>query len=108
MFYGCVDGAWQTFAWWIIGTLSNDPLVLSIYSAFYKVFGAAGAAIVFSLDNKKTPYQDMFGSYWGLISGGMVLVLIIIVKRVSDTTETADNSFVGHHTQEEVLEKPEV
>lgn len=108
VFYGCVDGAWQTFAWWIIGSLSNDPLVLSIYSAFYKVFGAAGAAIVFSLDNKKTPYQDMFGSYWGLISGSMVLVLFIIVKRVSDTTETPDNSFAGNHTQEEVLEKPEV
>jgi len=92
VFYGCIDGAWQTFAWWIIGTLSNDPLVLSIYSAFYKVFSAAGAAVVFSLDNRETPYSAMFGSYWGLISGSMVLVLVIIIKRVTDTTETVENT----------------
>ena len=84
-FYGAVDGAWQTFAWWIMGTLSNDPLVLSIYSAFYKVFGAMGAAIVFSLDVHEISYQAMFGSYWGLLAGSMVLVLILIFKRVEDT-----------------------
>lgn len=84
-FYGAVDGAWQTFAWWIMGTLSNDPLVLSIYSAFYKVFGAMGAAIVFSLDVRETSYQAMFGSYWGLLSGSLVLVLVLIYKRVEDT-----------------------
>lgn len=27
-FYGCVDGAWQTFAWWMMGALSNDPVIL--------------------------------------------------------------------------------
>ncbi|KAJ5623639.1 hypothetical protein N7490_012244 [Penicillium lividum] len=70
-FYGAVDGAWQTFAWWIMGALSNDPLVLSIYSAFYKVFGAMAAAIVFSMDAHKVSYQAMFGSYWGLLSGSM-------------------------------------
>jgi hypothetical protein len=61
--------------------------VLSIYSAFYKVFNAADAAVVLSLDNKGTLYQNMFGSYWGLITGSTVLVLIIIVKRVSGSTE---------------------
>jgi hypothetical protein len=84
-FYGAVDGAWQTFAWWIMGALSNDPLVLSIYSAFYKVFGAMGAAIVFNLDVRETSYQAMFGSYWGLLSGSLVLVLVLIYKRVEDT-----------------------
>jgi len=39
-FYGAVGGAWQTLAWWIMGTLSHDPLVLSIYSAFYKRHGS--------------------------------------------------------------------
>ncbi|KAJ5730686.1 uncharacterized protein N7483_005194 [Penicillium malachiteum] len=86
-FYGAVDGAWQTFAWWIMGALSNDPLVLSIYSAFYKVFGAMGAAIVFSLDVRGISYQAMFGSYWGLLAGSMVFVLVLIFKRVEDTLE---------------------
>jgi hypothetical protein len=86
VFYGCVDGAWQTFAWWIAGTLSNDPLVLSIYSSFYKVFGAMGAAIVFSLDVHGISYQGMFGSYWGLLAGSMLFVLVLIYKRVQDTS----------------------
>jgi len=91
-FYGAVDGAWQTFAWWIMGTLSNDPLVLSIYSAFYKVFGAMGAAIVFSLDVHEISYQAIFGSYWGLLAGSMVLVLVLIFKRVEDTLVTTADS----------------
>ena len=90
MFYGAVDGAWQTFAWWIIGTLSNDPLVLSMYSAFYKVFGAMGAAIVFNLDVRHISYQAMFGSYWGLLAGSMVMVLGLIYKRVQDTSTLED------------------
>lgn len=85
MFYGAVDGAWQTFAWWVMGALSNDPLVLSIYSAFYKVFGAMGAAIVFNLDVRQISYQAMFGSYWGLLAGSMLFVLVLIYKRVEDT-----------------------
>lgn len=92
VFYGCVDGAWQKFVWWIMEALSNDPLILFICSAFYKVFGAAGVAIIFSLDNYGAPYQSMFGSYWGLISGSMILVLIIIIKRFTDSTERADDS----------------
>lgn len=86
VFYGCVDGAWQSFAWWIAGCLSNDPLVLSIYSAFYKVFGAMGAAIVFNLDVREISYQAMFGSYWGLLAGSMIFILVLILKRVEDTT----------------------
>lgn len=86
VFYGCVDGAWQSFAWWICGSLSNDPVVLSIYAAFYKVFGAAGAAIVFNLDVREVSYQAMFGSYWGLLSGSMLFILVLIYKRVQDNT----------------------
>lgn len=94
MFYGAVDGAWQTFAWWIMGTLSNDPLVLSMYSAFYKVFGAMGAAIVFNLDVRKVSYQAMFGSYWGLLAGSMVVVLVLVYKRVEDTLYVSGESQV--------------
>lgn len=90
-FYGAVDGAWQTFAWWIMGALSNDPLVLSIYAAFYKVFSAMGAAIVFNLDVRGVSYQAMFGSYWGMLAGSMVLVLVLIYKRVEDTLSVTEN-----------------
>ena len=60
---------------------------------------------MFSLDNKKTLYSAMFGSYWELLSGSMVCFLVLIIKRVKDTTETADIAFLGHHTQDVALEE---
>jgi hypothetical protein len=89
-------------AWWVLGALSNDPLVLSIYAAIYKVFGAAGAAIVFHLDNLETPYSAMFGSYWGLLSGSMICVLVLIVRRVNDSTETAEKGFESEVQEQEI------
>lgn len=72
-----------------MGCLSNDPLVLSMYAAFYKVFGAAGASIVFNLDSQKKPYVDMFGSYWGLTAGSLVILLPLVVMRVTNQTSVA-------------------
>lgn len=69
-----------------MGTLSNDPLVLSMYGAFYKVFGAAGSAIVASLDYRRTSYVAMFGSYWGLTAGSLIVLLPLVVKRVTNTS----------------------
>jgi hypothetical protein len=47
----------------------------------------------------------MYGCYWGLRSGSIVCVLVLIVKRVNDNTETADNAFLGQHTQEVALKE---
>jgi hypothetical protein len=48
---------------------------------------------VFRLDNLETPYSAMFGSYWGLLSGSTIFVLVLIVRRVNDSMETAENGF---------------
>ncbi|KAH8901532.1 MFS general substrate transporter [Thozetella sp. PMI_491] len=90
-FYGFIDGAWQCYAYWIMGTLSNDPLILSMYGAFYKVFGAVGSAIVASLDAQKKSYVDMFGSYWGLTAGAMIIMLPLVLKRVTNTSIVVEN-----------------
>ena len=73
-----------------MGTLSNDPLVLSMYGAFYKVFGAAGSAIVAALDEQKKSYVTMFGSYWGLTAGSLVILLPLVLKRVTNTSHTTE------------------
>jgi len=36
-FYGVLDAAWQTYAYWIMGALSNDPRKLAYFAGFYKV-----------------------------------------------------------------------
>ncbi|KAK5229295.1 hypothetical protein LTR47_007897 [Exophiala xenobiotica] len=94
-FYGFLDGAWQCYAYWIMGTLSNDPLVLSMYGAFYKVFGAAGSAIVASLDEQKKSYITMFGSYWGLTAGSLLVLLPLVLKRVTNTSMIVEAASSG-------------
>lgn len=36
-FYGFLDAAWQTYAYWLMGALSNDPRKLAYFAGFYKV-----------------------------------------------------------------------
>lgn len=81
-----------------MGTLSNDPLVLSMYGAFYKVFGATGNAIVSALDADKKSFVSMFASYWGLTSGSLLILLPLVLKRVTNTSmseEIQQAKFVG-------------
>lgn len=35
--YGFLDAAWQTYAYWLMGALSNDPRKLAYFAGFYKV-----------------------------------------------------------------------
>ena len=37
LFYGFLDAAWQTYAYWLMGALSNDPHKLAYFAGFYKV-----------------------------------------------------------------------
>jgi hypothetical protein len=38
LFYGFLDSVWQTYAYWLMGALSNDPRKLAYFAGFYKVF----------------------------------------------------------------------
>ena len=75
-----------------MGTLSNDPLVLSMYGAFFKVFGAIGNAIVASLDADKKPYVTMFASYWGLTAGSLLVLLPLVLLRVTNTSIVSESA----------------
>lgn len=37
MCYGFLDATWQTYAYWIMGTLSNEPRKLAYFAGYYKV-----------------------------------------------------------------------
>ena len=58
---------------------------------------------MFRLDNLETPYSAMFGSYWGLHSGSMLCVLVLIVSRVNDSTETGEKGFKSEVQAQEKL-----
>lgn len=83
--YGGLNGLWNMYALWLLGALSNDPVVLSMYCSFQKFCGALGSVAVTVLDMKKTSFIGMFASYWGL-SAGSLLVLVPLILKVEETS----------------------
>ncbi|KAI5810151.1 major facilitator superfamily domain-containing protein [Peziza echinospora] len=97
LFYGFLDAMWQTYAYWLMGALSNDPRKLAYFAGFYKGIQSAGAAVVWRLDATGHSFDSLFGSSWGLCVAGMLFALPVIYLKVQDT-ELTDADFVteGH------------
>ncbi|KAJ1987639.1 hypothetical protein EDC05_005733 [Coemansia umbellata] len=53
-FMGAIDAYYQSFAYWIIGTMTNRPQMLARYAGFYKEIQsmAMGAVVAWQLDAK--------------------------------------------------------
>jgi hypothetical protein len=34
IFYGLLDSMWQTYAYWLMGAMSNDPAKLAVFTGF--------------------------------------------------------------------------
>ncbi|EGG13250.1 major facilitator superfamily transporter [Melampsora larici-populina 98AG31] len=82
--YGISDAVWQTFAYWLIGALSNDPRDLSSFVGFYKGIQSAGAAVVFRIDANKASYHAIFISSWAVLALGLLGVLPILIMRIQN------------------------
>jgi hypothetical protein len=86
-FYGFQDGVFQAFAFWIIGTLSNDPYILSTYSGLYKTFASVGAAVAFGMDAKGVSYMRMWGSNFAVLMFGCLCLGPLVLYRVKNTSK---------------------
>lgn len=84
---------WQTYAYWLMGALSNDPRKLAYFAGFYKGIQSAGAAVVWRMDATGASFDALFGSSWGLCAAGMLCALPVIYLRVQDTG-LSEESFV--------------
>ena len=85
IFYGLLDSAWQTYAYWLMGTLSNDPRKLAYFAGFYKSIQSAGAAVIWRVDALKAPFAAIFGSSWGLCAAGLVIGLPVVWMKIKQT-----------------------
>lgn len=68
--YGITDSLVQTFAYWIMGSLSNDPRVLARYAGVYKLFQSAGAAVSFAVSSIGTAFNIQLGLVFGFLLFG--------------------------------------
>ena len=57
MYCGLADSLVQTYAYWIIGAISNDPKQLSMYVGYYKGVQSFGAALSWIIEAQGTSYR---------------------------------------------------
>jgi hypothetical protein len=57
VYCGLADSLVQTYAYWIIGSISNNPRELSMYVGYYKGVQSFGAALSWIIEAKGTSYR---------------------------------------------------
>jgi len=96
--FGLTDSMWQSYAYWVMGAMSNDVNKLAYLTGFYKGIQSAGAAIVWRLDALKVSYVRMYASSFGLLGAGLLIMLPMIYLRVHEHT-TADEEDIAHYDE---------
>jgi len=84
MFYGITDSMWQTYAYWIMGMLADDPGDLAPLVGFYKGIQSAGAAVIYRLDSSEASYHAIFISSWGLLALGLLCLIPVLLLRIKN------------------------
>lgn len=84
MLYGFTDAMYQSYLYWLMGAMSNDPSILSRYAGFYKALQSAGAAISFGLDAADIPLKWECLVSWILVMVSFPFMLMVAVK-IPDT-----------------------
>ncbi|CAE6438149.1 unnamed protein product [Rhizoctonia solani] len=108
IFCGLLDAMWQTYLYWMMGAMSNDPAKLAIFTGFYKSIQSAGAAGIWRADGMRVPYMNIFVSTWALLAAGLVFALPMLHYRVKDHTELADEAIARMDETGHVQEVNEV
>ncbi|ORX99998.1 MFS general substrate transporter [Basidiobolus meristosporus CBS 931.73] len=86
LFYGFLDAVLQTYAYWLMGALSNDSHVLARYAGYYKGLQSAGAAIAWDIDAKSTPFLTQLIINWVLCTASLPFAYLV-ARGIKDTSE---------------------
>ncbi|ORX90579.1 MFS general substrate transporter [Basidiobolus meristosporus CBS 931.73] len=94
VFYGLCDAALQTYAYWLMGALSNDSTVLARYAGFYKGLQSAGGAIAWRIDAVNTAFLTQLIISWALFTVSLPFTYFI-AKDVKETNHTQGSTEKG-------------
>ncbi len=87
LFFGISDSIYQTYAYWLMRTLSNSSRHLAYYAGFYKCLQSVGSAIMFRLDAQKTSYSTIFFLSWGSLMIGLLFAFYVVFFLVEESKE---------------------
>ncbi|KAJ9056186.1 hypothetical protein DSO57_1035750 [Entomophthora muscae] len=94
MAYGTLDAMLQTLAYWVMGSLSSDSLVLTRYAGFYKGIQSAGGAISWAISTTSVSYLTQLIICWVLLELAIPGTLLV-VRSLSDQMDESDAEFEG-------------
>ncbi|KAJ2721576.1 hypothetical protein GGI07_003867 [Coemansia sp. Benny D115] len=106
-FMGVVDALWQSFAYWLIGTMTNDSQMLARYAGFYKGMQSLGAAIAWQLDARSVPLMTQLVVNWAILVFAIPFMAYVAmnIKDQSDEVEDipVDDWLIKNHDDIEYL-----
>ncbi|RKF58905.1 UNC93-like protein [Golovinomyces cichoracearum] len=98
------DGCFQSYANWILGSLSNNSATLSHYAGWYRSIQSAASAVVWRLDGLDISYRSMYISTWCILIISVTTTFYVAFLKVEG--HSADEVTPSHDTS--LMNKPEV
>jgi hypothetical protein len=80
-----MNACWQTYAYWLMGTMSNDLRRLAYFAGFYKGIQSEGGAVAWGIDMGKIEIRGLYISTWALCGAGLLCAVPVVWSRVRDT-----------------------
>ncbi|KAI8138334.1 major facilitator superfamily domain-containing protein [Fennellomyces sp. T-0311] len=93
LIYGMTDAMYQSYMYWLMGAMSNDPSMLARYAGFYKAVQSAGAACAFGIDTGSVRLRWACLISWLLLFVSFPLI-ILVASKINETNITEED-FVG-------------
>ncbi len=87
VFWCLYDGMYQSYAYWLMGSLSNNSQRLSHYAGWYKSLQQAGSAVAFHLDGIRTSYIKMYISTWCILVFGLLCTTWVTFTKVKNHSD---------------------
>lgn len=101
--YGFYDAAFQTCAYWFMGSLTNSSRKLANFAGFYKGIQSAGAAVTWALDLNNIEYMPFFASNWALLSGSLLIAAPVVFMKIKDNVDVEEDLKFSDETLEDVI-----
>lgn len=87
----------------IMGALGNSGRKLANLAGFYKGLQSAGAAVMWSLDERKIPFMNEYASNFGLLCGSILIAAPVVFFKIKDSVPAEDELEGTGETLEDVL-----
>ncbi|KAI9595858.1 major facilitator superfamily domain-containing protein [Syncephalis fuscata] len=93
-FYGLLDAIVQSWCYWMMGALTNDPSLLARYAGLYKGVQSAGGAISWAIASAKVSLLVQLIINWVLLLVA-VIPAFYVARQVKDTSHDANETGYG-------------